>query len=206
MSRPGFTLCVALLLVGSGFSRPATGQQDSGPSYGPPAEAVRALMITGGCCHDYQNQKRIISEGLSKQVGPIDWTILEYGGTRDVKADVYKQSDWIEGFDIVIHNECFGAITDGEFVKGIVRAHIDHGVPAIVIHCSMHSYRAAPTANSWRAFLGVTSQRHERKKHPLLVTRTDAVGDGGNMENTQRRALHHRKSLAKHDRPGRSSQ
>ena len=43
------------------------------------APSIRALMVTGGCCHDYQNQKQIISEGLSAQVGKIDWTILEYG-------------------------------------------------------------------------------------------------------------------------------
>lgn len=135
---------------------------------------IKALMITGGCCHDYQNQKKIISEGLSERVGPIDWTILEYGSSREVKADVYTRADWIEGFDMVIHNECFGAITDGDFVKGIVGAHVEHQVPAIVIHCSMHSYREAPTADTWRAFLGVTSRRHEKKKHSLLVTPTSA--------------------------------
>ena len=35
------------------------------------------------------------------------------------------------------------------------------GVPAMVIHCSMHSYRAA-TVDDWREFLGVTSRRHTR--------------------------------------------
>lgn len=135
---------------------------------------IRALLITGGCCHDYQNQKKIISEGLSSRVSGIDWTILEYGSKREVKADVYQQGEWIEGFDIVVNNECFGAVEDGEFVKGIVDAHVKHKVPAIVIHCSMHSYRAAPTADSWRALLGVTSRRHEKKKHSLRVVPTEA--------------------------------
>ncbi|MBV8316485.1 MAG: hypothetical protein JOZ53_16220, partial [Planctomycetaceae bacterium] len=26
---------------------------------------LRALLITGGCCHAYQSQKKIISEGVS---------------------------------------------------------------------------------------------------------------------------------------------
>lgn len=138
------------------------------------SNAVRALMVTGGCCHDYQNQKQLISEGLSERVGPVEWTILQYGTGRDVKADVYKQGDWIRDFDIVIHNECFGGVEDGEFVKGIVKAHTDHKVPAIMIHCSMHSYRNAPTADTWRAFLGVTSRRHEKKKRPLVVEATEA--------------------------------
>ena len=135
---------------------------------------IRALMICGGCCHDYPRQKRIISDALSKRVGPIDWTILEYGSGRDVKADVYRQTDWIDGFDIVVHNECFGGIEDGEFVEGIVAAHVKRGVPAIVVHCSMHSYRKAPTADRWRAFIGVTSRRHEKRKHPLVVKATEA--------------------------------
>ncbi len=145
-----------------------------------PAESgsqVRALMITGGCCHDYQNQKRLISEGLSKRVGQIEWTILEYGEAKDTKVDVYRQPDWIEGFDIVIHNECFGAIEDGDFVTGIVDAHVDHGVPAIMVHCSMHSYRAAPTADAWRELVGVTSRRHERAKRSLQVKPTEAGKD-----------------------------
>lgn len=139
-----------------------------------PRRAVQALMVTGGCCHDYQNQKKIISEGLSARVGEIDWTILEYGSERDVKADIYKRGDWISDYDIVVHNECFGAVEDSDFVNGIVDAHVKQQVPAIVIHCSMHSYRNSPSADSWRAFLGVTSRRHEKKKHSLHVVPTSA--------------------------------
>ena len=135
---------------------------------------IRALMISGGCCHDYHNQNRIISQALSERVGPIEWTVLEYGTARDIKPDVYKRADWIKGFDIVIHNECFGGVTDGEFVKGIVAGHVKHNIPAIVIHCSMHSYRNSSAADTWRAFLGVTSVRHERSKHSLKIERTDA--------------------------------
>lgn len=137
-------------------------------------QAVKVLLISGGCCHDYGNQKQIISDGLSNSVGGIDWTILQYGDSRDVKADIYRSEDWIKGFDIVVHNECFGGITDGEFVKGIVQAHKKHGIPAMVVHCSMHSYRAAPTADVWREFLGVTSRRHEKSKQSMLVEPTDA--------------------------------
>lgn len=135
---------------------------------------VKALMITGGCCHDYQNQKQIISEGLSRKFGNIEWTIIQYSKEKDIKADVYRQGDWIDGYDIVVHNECFGGVTDGKFVEGIVAAHRRTKIPAIVVHCSMHSYRNAPTADTWRSFLGVTSRRHERTKHPLKVVPTEA--------------------------------
>jgi hypothetical protein len=74
---------------------------------------------------------------------------------------------------MVVHNECFGGVEDPEFVRGIVNAHVEHAVPAIVIHCSMHSYRNSPAADSWRAFLGVTSRRHEKSKHSLRVEATE---------------------------------
>lgn len=100
-------------------------------------------MVTGGCCHDYLNQIAIISDGLSESVGNIDWTIVAYGDKREIKAEVYKQPDWIKDFDIVMH-------------------------------CSMHSYRNAATADSWRALLGVTSRRHERGNRKLTVLPTEA--------------------------------
>lgn len=133
---------------------------------------LKVLLITGGCCHDYQNQKKLIREGLSKHCGNLDWTVLEYGSQRDLKIDVYERSDWIKGYDLVIHNECYGGVEDPDFVNGLVRGHTVHKVPAIVIHCSMHSYRNSPAADQWRALLGVTSTRHERAKRSLRIEST----------------------------------
>ncbi|MGI9472325.1 MAG: ThuA domain-containing protein [Rubripirellula sp.] len=169
-----FLFCLLFTAWSFGGSIAAGEENEVRGDSGDAPRQVRALMVTGGCCHDYQNQKQLISEGLSARVGPIDWTILEYGSERDIKAEVYQDGDWIKGFDIVVHNECFGGVEDGDFVSGIVQAHVEHNVPAIMIHCSMHSYRNAPTADTWRGFLGVTSRRHEKKKRPLIVQPTDA--------------------------------
>ncbi|MGB7344377.1 MAG: ThuA domain-containing protein [Pirellulaceae bacterium] len=167
------TFCLIAAMI-FGFSGTAEAQTEAEPATDSGTKKVRALMVAGGCCHDYLNQKRIISDCLSQKVGPIDWTILQYGDAREIEPDIYKSGDWIEGFDIVIHNECFGGVLDGDFVNGIVAAHKKSNVPAIVVHCSMHSYRKAPTADAWRSLLGVTSVRHEKKKHPLDVVPTDA--------------------------------
>ena len=40
---------------------------------------IRALMITGGCCHDYDKQKLIISSGISERAN-VEWTIVHEGG------------------------------------------------------------------------------------------------------------------------------
>jgi type 1 glutamine amidotransferase/cytochrome c2 len=130
-------------------------------------DLLRALLVTGGCCHDYKNQKVIIPENLKKHGLNFEWTISHEGTGRDTKNSVYKKPNWIDGFDLVVHNECYGGVTDVEFINGIAKAHGDSGVPALVIHCSLHSYRNAKT-DEWRKFLGVTSVRHE-KHRPVEV-------------------------------------
>ena len=155
------------------------------------ASKKKALLITGGCCHDYSNQKRIIVDALGGK-DQHDWTVLQYGDRRDVRAEIYENHDWIRGYDIVVHNECFGAVEDPDFIEGIVGAHTETGVPAIMIHCSMHSYRNAENADRWRGLIGVTSRRHEKGKRSLNVRPTEAgaadpitahLGDGWNTPN-----------------------
>ena len=143
------------------------------------AEPLKALLITGGCCHDYAKQKLIISQGVSKRAN-VDWTILHEGGAgRTHKFAIYQKKDWIKDYDVVVHNECFGAIGDKAFVEGIAAAHGNSGVPAVVLHCTMHSYRAADKiTDEWRKLLGVTTVRHQQHvavtieniqpKHPIM--------------------------------------
>jgi uncharacterized protein len=129
---------------------------------------LKGLLITGGCCHDYNNQKQIITEGLSQRVS-ISWDVVHEGGTgRDHKVSVYQEAGWASKYDVIVHNECFGGVKDDDFVKSIAAAHFE-GVPAIFVHCSLHSYRAAPTgADSWRELIGVTSRRHEKHRGVLV--------------------------------------
>lgn len=130
---------------------------------------LKGLLVAGGCCHDYPRQKLIITEGISQRVS-IEWDIVHEGDKagREYKVSIYGKENWIDGYDIVVHNECFGAINDVAFVESIVNEHKRTGVPAVFVHCSMHSYRAAET-DEWRNLLGVTSRRHERGNRQLDV-------------------------------------
>ncbi len=134
---------------------------------------LKGLLVTGGCCHDYENQKRIITEGMGQRVS-ISFDVVHEGGTgRDHKVSVYQQPGWAKKYDVVVHNECFGDMKDDELIKSVAQAHFE-GVPGIFIHCSMHSYRNAPVgADSWRELLGVTSRRHE-KQHAEMVRNAKA--------------------------------
>ena len=140
------------------------------PSFGNEADVettpIRALLITGGCCHDYDTQRQIIQDGLRERLN-ITFEVVQGDSTKTDELAVYRDPDWAAGYDVVIHNECYGDVVDEDFVAGIVKAHLD-GTPAVFIHCAMHSYRSSPAADQWRSLIGLTSRRHE-SKHPVTV-------------------------------------
>ena len=129
---------------------------------------LKGLLVTGGCCHDYENQKRIITEGLGQRAS-ISFDVVHEGGSgRDHKVSVYQQPGWAKKYDVVVHNECFGDMKDDALIKSVAQAHFE-GVPGVFIHCSLHSYRNAPVgADSWRELLGVTSRRHEKQRAEMV--------------------------------------
>lgn len=138
----------------------------------PAGPRVRALVVSGGCCHDYPGQARMLMDAISKTV-PVDWMVAIEGGrgTRGHQP-VFDRADWAQGYDVVVHNQCFADVTDEQLIERITRAHRG-GTPAVVIHCAMHTFRAA-TADGWRELLGVTSRRHTRQfAIPVKVTAAD---------------------------------
>ncbi len=127
---------------------------------------LRALLITGGCCHGYAFQANQLKNAVSK-LTEVDWTVVNEGGTGTrATISLYDDPNWAKNYDVVVHNECFADTKDPEYIAKITRAHYA-GVPAVVIHCAMHTYRAAGE-DTWREFLGVTSRRHDHQsKYPV---------------------------------------
>lgn len=134
-------------------------------------EPIRALLITGGGWHDYEGQKTILTEGISARAN-VDWKIVAEGMTGSTdersrqKVSLQQKSGWGDDFDLVVYNMCFSGVTDVDFIEGIAKVH-EEGLPALVIHCAMHSYRDAET-KAWRKLLGVESNRHEAHR-PFTV-------------------------------------
>ncbi|GAA4431761.1 DUF7133 domain-containing protein [Bremerella cremea] len=118
---------------------------------------IKALLVTGGCCHDYESQKNIIKEGLEARAN-IEVTVVHEGGsTTDTKIPLYQNPNWADGYDIVLHNECFAAVKDPAWTERVLKPH-QEGLPGVVIHCAMHCYRDG--TDQWFKFCGVTSHRH----------------------------------------------
>ncbi|MEO5957889.1 MAG: ThuA domain-containing protein [Opitutaceae bacterium] len=141
-------------------------------SFSPAAEKpkpIKALLVTGGGFHDYTAQKKTLSEGLAARLN-IELTVLQEGTAREHKHSVYENPDWAKGYDVIVHNECFGMVDDKEFVERVAAPH-KAGVPAVILHASVHSYRNAPT-DEWRQVMGQKSMSHEGRRD-LLVKSLD---------------------------------
>lgn len=137
------------------------------------ANSMDVLLVTGGCCHDYDFQSKALQLAAKERKVDINWTVVNEGGTgNEAEISLYDRPNWSEGFDVVIHNECFAKTKSPEYIRKITSAHAA-GTNAVVIHCAMHTYRDA-TIDDWREFLGVTSRRHDHQsQYPIRVVNRD---------------------------------
>lgn len=147
-SRALLTLSLALLGV-------ATGPKESQAQ--APVKPLKALLITGGCCHDYSTQKDLLKTGIEKRAH-VDVQVV-YSADKSTKArfDVYEKSDWAKGYDVIIHDECTSDVKEMPYVENILAAH-KSGVPAVNLHCAMHCYRTG--TDDWFKFTGIHSTGH----------------------------------------------
>src|SRR5271169_6781265 len=82
---------------------------------------IRALLVIGGCCHDYGKQKDILTKGISQRIN-IEWTVAYDPDTTTKHLNpVYKNADWAKGFDVIVHDECSSDVNDLETVNGILK-------------------------------------------------------------------------------------
>ena len=157
MIRPSLILVAAVVLSGCASTHSSADRKP-----------LRALLITGGCCHNYNFQAQQLTNAVAK-LAAVEWTVVNEGGngTRGEIA-LYDKPDWAKGYDVVVHNECFADTTNQIYIRKITSAH-KAGVPAVVIHCALHTYRATDI-DDWREFLGATSRRHDHQsKYPVTL-------------------------------------
>ena len=61
-------------------------------------------------------------------------------GTKHLNP-IYEKDNWYKGFDVVVHDECCSDVKDLTIIGKILKPHRD-GLPGVVLHCGMHSYRS----------------------------------------------------------------
>ncbi len=158
----------------------AVGSAIFAPLHAQSPKALKALLVTGGCCHDYAKQKDLLKEGLEKRLNiVVEHAYSEDRGTS-LEFDLYKKTDWAKGYDIVIHDECWASVKNVPFVQGILAPHKE-GIPAINLHCAAHCYRVGnpgtpqttgTTESMWFDFLGLQSSGHGPQA-PISITFID---------------------------------
>jgi hypothetical protein len=138
---------------------------------------IRALLVLGGCCHDYAHQKDILAKGIAERANVEVTVAYDTDKTTKHLNPVYEKDDWAKGYDVVIHDDCTADVNDDAIVARVVKPHKD-GLPAVVLHCAMHSFRtkgwdnksAPPTP--WFELTGLPTVRHGAQL-PIALTFVD---------------------------------
>lgn len=152
---------------------------------------LRVLLITGGCCHDYANQKEILKKGLEARANVVVEQVHTGDGSTRPPLPILKNPDYASGYDVVIHDECAADISDPTIVEQVLKPHRD-GLPGVNLHCAMHSYRVGNPNDPvtlgtphglWFEYLGLQSSGHgpqepiairfTQKDHPIARSLSD---------------------------------
>jgi uncharacterized protein len=160
------------IALGAGCDGFAAASEASSSSSAAVEQPLQVLLVTGGGWHDYDAQKGILEEGLSARM-EAEFTVDHEAGTDgSVLISRHADTAWAAEFDAVIYNMCFSEVQDAEWVDRLVRAHIAHQVPAVVLHCALHSYNFQGVSPIWSMFAGVYTRRHQRQM-PFTVEALD---------------------------------
>lgn len=113
---------------------------------------LNALIVTSqGVYHNYRQQTWILAHRIAEHANVrFDVSLAE--------TERWRTTDYSEGYDILIYNLCIADNTDAALIANMRRQTEELGVPALVIHCTMHSFR---DTDLWWPMLGLKTTEHE---------------------------------------------
>jgi len=149
----------------------------------PAADApkpLRVLLITGGCCHDYEHQKDVLKKGIEARANVVIDQVHTSDGSTKPPLAILGNPDYAAGYDLVIHDECAADVSGPTTVEGVLKPHRD-GLPGVNLHCGVHSYRVGNPNDPvtpgtphglWFEYLGLQSSGHGPQL-PIAISYTD---------------------------------
>jgi type 1 glutamine amidotransferase len=140
----------------------------------PAPRPIRALLVIGGSSHDYAHQKDILPRGIAARANVRCMVAYDPDTATTHLNPVYESADWARDFDVVVHDECSAGVKNLDVIDRILKPHRD-GLPAVILHCGMHSYRSEgwPKAvTPWFEFTGLPSTGHGPQR-PIAVSYVD---------------------------------
>jgi hypothetical protein len=124
---------------------------------------IKVLLITGGCCHDYNTQKNTLKTGLeARAVCSVTQLTFDNSGQNP-----FVNTNWADSYDVVVHDECWADLTDP---TNTIAPH-KNGKPAVFLHCAMHTYGLGKIIE-WGKFCGIGSTGHGPNQ-PISIKYTD---------------------------------
>ena len=141
---------------------------------------LKVMLITGGCCHDYKTQTELLKAGIEERIAAEVVQIHVDDKSTKPPLPILGNPNYAAGYDVVIHDECAAGVGDPAIIDGVLKPHRD-GIPAVNLHCAMHSYRFGnfkqkvdPAADNgkWFEFIGLQSTGHGPQQ-PIDITFVD---------------------------------
>ena len=104
------------------------------------SQPIRALYITNytNLWHDYDAQKKLIMDGVSRYVS-VEFDLV--GKDPEDALTLLSAPEYGLGYDVIIYNMCFADDFNLERLNNIISQTRDFGVPAVLMHCAMHSFQ-----------------------------------------------------------------
>ena len=133
---------------------------------------LRVLLVTGGCCHDYAQQKDLLKRGIEARINAVVDLVYSADTTTHPALPIYGHPDHAKGYDVVLHDECAADVNDAAVVEAVLQPHRD-GIPGVNLHCAMHCYRIGNPNDPitlgtphalWFEYLGLQSSGHGAQK------------------------------------------
>jgi hypothetical protein len=153
-----------------------------GPAFGQDAKKLKAIMYCGGGFHDYKKMPIDLKEKI-QDLANVDIDIMVMDSAEQMAA-AFADPKFGDGYDVIIYDICFGEKwKDGDY-DGALRV-ASAGKPAVIIHCSCHTYRPPRDAKApdlkereaiadakWHAFVGMDTRVHD-KFQPFATEKAD---------------------------------
>jgi uncharacterized protein len=128
----------------------------TGSAYAADTPQLKAFWVTGGCCHDYPKNAPLLQKKMQQYANVGFKTLM---CNREADMAPLKDRDYAKDYDVVVYDLCFADEKNKELIGNIVRT-IHDGKPAVIVHCSLHTFRAIDW-DDWREAMGLTSTAHD---------------------------------------------
>jgi len=168
------------------------------------AKPLHALMVCGGCCHDYEHRS---TSSPTASARARMWSSPSSTRERPNQPRLHlRKAELVAGLRRDSPQRCFGFVDDEKFIEGIA--------PRTPLECPPSCSIAPSTAIAWARptngakVLGISSFSHEKARDfdvkPLKAEHPVMKNFPRRVARPRRRALQEREMVAEPDSPRRS--